>query len=809
MPKPKEIDMRDPKEIDKPLKMMRNTQTKLLRQATPEEIAGAIAKIDDDKKKAKKKAEAKKAEEAKKEKEEEPKEAPKDEAPKASAADDKKEETPKTEEPATSAADKAPKEEKASEAEKTNEAEKTSEAEKSSEADKTAIEQNFYWIKHAESTANLYNNEETDKYKDAGIQKELLDEKNEYRQKKKTGGAPGVPPLPPDKTLKPVDLIETDERTKMDPTIIELMNWLKEKTDEKKNPKTFDATWAKVDPFCQVNDEKYDPKVCSAKISDIKEETDRTLAYVKWLKQILFYWVAQPVLTPGGMVQARILGEQLKKKEIKPDTILCAATVPAMMTAYLTALYAELPDITIYPVPYVNDKENEAEIMFKGTNFHDYANYGIKPDDMAAVGALILRWFDTNQIYDATGMALENLKKENKPLFDYTYYQGGDELRNSATPEEFFKWIDTTPLKEKPNVWVFSYDTPIKAIRKQALAGAIDDSKNPNFWDTNTAVFQHKRQGTALQAIFPKDTPPKLTIPFPAELAECGLIYFPNAGVENTVIRSGKDVKNLLKMDITKDNRELLTNFYEAIMNITHAEASDKTKDKEAMYAQLTELYTTFNAIQPDTLNPPTELDTDPAKKEWQEAIQKSFKSDQNYIKIKYDSLTATKANIDDGKESFNQILEEELKEVTQLLIDLIQKYKDQPLPNDEKKRINEGYENKLKEQIDELNKLYEDYYSSPAKDKKDKDIEIKKKVELNKELARDKTLYEENKLTNDALTAFKKKINVAGGGGGSRKKRNRKAKKSVRNNRKKERKHKSKKKKRHVKKYTKRHHNL
>ena len=39
--KDKYIIMRDPKEIQEPLKTMRNPQTKLLRQATPEEIVKA------------------------------------------------------------------------------------------------------------------------------------------------------------------------------------------------------------------------------------------------------------------------------------------------------------------------------------------------------------------------------------------------------------------------------------------------------------------------------------------------------------------------------------------------------------------------------------------------------------------------------------------------------------------------------------------------------------------------------------------------------------------------------------------------
>ena len=128
-----------------------------------------------------------------------------------------------------------------------------------------------------------------------------------------------------------------------------------------------------------------------------KKKEEAQLAYTAWLMDVPFYSFFQPTLSQGGMVQARILGEQLKKKDIKPDVLLCAATVPAMMTAYLTALYAELPDTLIYIVPYINEKESEeAKKAFEGSTLHDFANYGISPIVIAEVGTKITGWFNTN-----------------------------------------------------------------------------------------------------------------------------------------------------------------------------------------------------------------------------------------------------------------------------------------------------------------------------------------------------------------------------------------------------------------------------
>ena len=41
---------------------------------------------------------------------------------------------------------------------------------------------NFYWVRHAESVANLYNNKPTDKYPNKETDKNLLNERNNSRK---------------------------------------------------------------------------------------------------------------------------------------------------------------------------------------------------------------------------------------------------------------------------------------------------------------------------------------------------------------------------------------------------------------------------------------------------------------------------------------------------------------------------------------------------------------------------------------------------------------------------------------------------
>ena len=353
------------------------------------------------------------------------------------------------------------------------------------------------------------------------------------------------------------------------------------------------------------------------------------------------------------------------------------------------------------------------------------------------------------------------------------------------------------------------------------MAGAIDDSKNPNFWDTNTAVFQHKRQGTALQAIFPQDAPPKLTMPFPAELAECGLIYFPNAGVENTVIRGRKDVKDLLTMDKTDDNQELLTNFYKAIMNITRQENAADTDLKKKYNAEFTELlerieesFDKLPIVNKINIKLPNGVDMiDPEKSAYLAKAGIEYKKIKGYM----DSYRTTKEQINTEEEQANEILREELKDFYQRVMDYQKKY-GTPLPvEDDSKIINEGFKVALDKKLAELHEISLNYMKlNKKKERKtpSESEEIKKLLEsANKteaeteKIEKEKEEYNKYKGKQDPaeILDLKTRYPIKGGGTGSRKKRSKKAKKSVRKNRKKERKHNSRKKKRGGRKYTKR----
>lgn len=811
MSSPKNIKMREFSEVQAPIKMMRNPQTKLLRQATPEEIK-AVGTNKEAKAKAKAKQEQAQAQAAEAQAQADKQASADKQAQaaedKAQASADKVEDKAQTSVEVEAAADPvaalaAAEKALADEPDPAKQAELQQKVDEAKAA-VTASQQNFYWIKHAETIANLYNNEETDKYKNSDALNEAkVNARVDYVKVGEMSGGESPPAIP----TKPEEL-KVSTRSDAASFSVEMKDWFEKKTqeiDEKtdKNPslKTNLTNLAKI---CDVDDLKYDPVKCRAAIAASNEDT-RLYGYIKWLQTIPFYFSTQPTLTDCGMVEARILGVKMKEKEIKPDAIVCAATVPAMMTAYLTALYAELPGSTIYVVPYLNDKENEAAIMFKGTNFHDYANYGINPADISEVGKAIDLWFRTAEIFKPDGTAAEPLSSADKPLFDYTCYQGGEELRDSgATPDVFFKWFNTSALKDKTTIWAFSYDTPIKAVRKQVLAGLIDDSKYPNLWDVNTAVFQHKKQGNDLQAIFPADAPPKLTTPFPSELAECGLIYYPNAGVEKTKIRI---TDTLLAMDNFKDTNNLLE-LYRSIINITH---------KEDRFAELESLYKTFIIDNTGSIIPPPDaVDKD----KWRADLKASYTSDVNYIEMKYNYLKESKDKIDKGSESFNRILEEEIKEFQALLNDLIQKYKGPSGVNDTIDQITKKIDEELKKNLDELGKLTLGYLTKSRQLREaalDKD-DAKQKT-LNSELRKLETDVDAIKIKGQAIEKKNTKFKAAkttmnaeqlkanfltGGGGGSRKKHRKKSKKSIRKNRNKNNK-KSKKHQKKGRKYTKR----
>jgi hypothetical protein len=484
-----------------------------------------------------------------------------------------------------------------------------------------------------------------------------------------------------------------------------------------------------------------------------------------------------------------------------------------MMTAYLTALYAELPDTMIYIVPYINEKESEeAKKAFEGSSFHDFANYGISPVVIAEVGTKIMEWFKTAKIYDKEDAQAAILAPETPPRFDYTYYQGGDEVRDSAATTTFFEWLDKTPLKEKPNVWVFSYDTPIQEIRKQALAGAIEDTIP--LWNTNTAVFQHKRQGTALQAIFPKDAPPKLTIPFPEELAAGGLIYYPNAGTQDTMIRAKKTA--LLKMDKTEEDDPLTSldppGLRGQIAAITHGEnladinLLDKyVKDLKFKLDILDEKFNGFKDKGYTEPTPPQELTTKVEQTEFKRKHKEEYDNEKDNIEKWLHYFQAKLAEIQTGVVKINPLLDETVKDVEEQLMNVIKKYTGPATPPDKKSEIKQKIMDKMTEETNAKLKELHDIISSY----RGRSLTLEESTDQNvlldniKKLEEERKAVETDKVSDSVLDGYKTRFSIKGGG--SRKKRKRKAKKSIRNNRQKERRHKSKKQKRHVKKYTKR----
>ena len=837
--KEKYIKMREPKEIQEPLKTVRNTKTKLLRQATPEEIIKLAIKAEVNKKAAEKakeiEAAAKEASDAKEEKA----------ATEAKAEEEKKVETAALE--ATKA-----------EAEKKTEAEEAVKAEEAAKADaalKALPDQTFYWVKNAESVANLYNNEETDTYSNKDAQKALNEEKRTFRENNtfdlseynlfETEGGAGAlsPPITPS-SAKPAALMIKRNHSKF-PITDDLKEWIKKLFKNKANFEKIQTKYAKIGKICDPATTEYDFKKCLKQVqADFKGE-ELQQAYAILLMSISFYTFIQPTLSEGGMVQARILGEQIIKRkliELQPETsiILCAATVPAMMTAYLTAGYAELPNAQIYIVPYLNEKESEeTKLFFNGSkNLRDFANYAISPKVISEVGAKILAWFADNQIYDANGALLNVISKDinkNKPLFDYTYYpttgEGDDALREGDLTK-FFTWFDAT-IKDKPNVLVFSHDTPVKEVRKQTFLNTKIDDKpiddaNPLIWNANTSVFQHKRQGGILRPIFPADAVPKLSAPpFPPELAQCGLIYYPNNGVEKTTIRNRKDLEKepgILLMDNfnEEENQNLISKSIMTEANdlglraelnsIIHGEDLDKKGAYEKWEADMQRKVEVleYRATDPDAnylpktyIEPKPEYmtalgyETPTQQTKYLEDYRKEYEAELENIKKMIAYFSSKLAETKEAND-IDPIMEEEVKTVEQRLIDYKKKYSE-PLsaPVDDKAKLKAKLEEEITKaetvKLQELHALIDSFIgsrTSPANllSEKTKMAEIAAIKEKKKKVTNDEA-------SDTLLEKYKKEYIIAGGGGRSKKKRNKRPKKSIRKNPK-QKKNKSKKKK-------------
>jgi hypothetical protein len=305
--------------------------------------------------------------------------------------------------------------------------------------------------------------------------------------------------------------------------------------------------------------------------ADESLQTDEEKAskfYALWLQNFNpSNFLFQPTLTQCGIVQASILGKQFTDKagklnKVNPDITLTSATVRTMMTAYLTLLYAgdTIKDKTIYVVPYLNEEENDAQkVFYKNKDLHDFCNYGIDPDKIAAVCETITNWFTKpeRKIYDAEGKKLIVINKDEQIKFDYSLYKkndSGDDIRAQSLDSFFTNVFDKQEnLKTKKNVLVFSHYKVLVKIWEQLFQTQSDINKKVNDFKTggkNTAVFQTKYTLDGgvekLKPIYGD------TVPVPApekdDLTPYGCLYFPTSIRENYKENNDK----ILQMDITQ-----------------------------------------------------------------------------------------------------------------------------------------------------------------------------------------------------------------------------------------------------------------
>ena len=329
---------------------------------------------------------------------------------------------------------------------------------------------NFYWVRHAESVSNLYNNKPTDNYpkNSSNLDKLKIEVQrflnNDYNNVQKmrvdssstlSGGGEivkGAYPLVDEvyeyieKFVQQKNLTGTEELAKHCTSkrkyIFEsyIQDKLNEIYDFKGDPNNGECikTVQKLvkEKYVAVDNKK---PVTSGSIpgyDNTKPEQKIEIAqlYAHWLQNFIpTNFLFQPTLSHMGITQASILGEQFadntRLNNINPDIIICSAMVRTMMTAYLTVLFAnakrpegkKLPT-TIYIVPYINEKQHDAKFVFppndQNKNFYDFADVAIHPDKIQEVANVIKTWFETNY----------------KPLFE-GIYERNKENNNGYNPE--------------------------------------------------------------------------------------------------------------------------------------------------------------------------------------------------------------------------------------------------------------------------------------------------------------------------------------------------------------------------------------
>jgi hypothetical protein len=479
---------------------------------------------------------------------------------------------------------------------------------------------NFYWIRHAESVANLYNNKPTDKYDkkvsellkvevqrflnndynnvqamfseklDVGVVPEEIDgggKNRNYRKKKQYKGGSGEIkagdyPLV-DKVYQTINKFSSDLENNDNISLADkkkltefcTSNRIGDLTSfESRDQAKLDAIYDfKGDPNngkCigtaqgLVISNKISKKAASGAIEGYKNfstETKREIAqmYAQWLKNFIpTNFLFQPTLSNMGVTQASILGEQFatndKLNTVNPDIVICSAMVRTMMTAYLTILFAnhnrkknglkELPT-TIYIVPYINEKQTDAQFVFPDglENLYDFANVAIHPDKIHKVAQTIEYWFEHHykpffqRIYNDTtpeyseasigsfkppsgGTAPSIYPKiPSTPIrdshikFDTSMYTkearyNNKEIVRQASVEKFKTFIhkeinsdgNLSPLNKTKvnNILVSCHGFIIDEIHKETGINHIKDSIKKldlqevfNTWGCNTSVFTH------------------------------------------------------------------------------------------------------------------------------------------------------------------------------------------------------------------------------------------------------------------------------------------------------------------------------
>jgi len=336
---------------------------------------------------------------------------------------------------------------------------------------------NFYWVRHAESASNLYNNKPTDNYpKESNnplnlkieVQRFLNNDYNNVQKMKKKvvssstliGGGEiveGDYPLVDEVYKYIADFANqenekiTDYKTLANDCKSNRTDTTFESSDQDQLNKIYDFKGSDpnngtcIKTVQSLVKENYVPKENEKPVSSgsipgydtltLDQKNEIAQLYARWLQNFIpTNFLFQPTLTHMGITQASILGEQFANndnlKKIKPNIIICSAMVRTMMTAYLTVLFAnatrgeenKLPT-TIYIVPYINEKQHDAKFVFppneQNNNFYDFADVAIHPDKIQEVAKVIETWFKNNY----------------KPLFADIYEKNKENGYNPTIPD--------------------------------------------------------------------------------------------------------------------------------------------------------------------------------------------------------------------------------------------------------------------------------------------------------------------------------------------------------------------------------------